>query len=262
MDYERIYNQLIQYRKTNPILSGYKENHHIIPSSLGGSDDKTNKVALTGREHYIAHLLLARFNRCAENAHAIWAMQMKPSKNSDRPCIKSGRMYEWARKECAKYISRNNKITQKGERNSQFGKHWISNIDLKESRCIDKTLPIPEGWIKGRNKWIVFKRKPRPSRAKNLRPRQNKKQIARELRRETLKSRKETNQLLAKSYWIQFNNGSYSSLCDFARNILIPEYKIRRLFVEYILEYLPIKGVPFKSKLYKSHYMDVDLVKN
>jgi hypothetical protein len=32
--------------------------HHIIPKSLGGSDEETNLIKLTIREHYIAHLIL------------------------------------------------------------------------------------------------------------------------------------------------------------------------------------------------------------
>lgn len=38
----------------------YYEQHHILPRSLGGSDEKSNLVMLTAREHYIAHLLLYR----------------------------------------------------------------------------------------------------------------------------------------------------------------------------------------------------------
>lgn len=40
---------------------GYVEKHHIIPSSLGGTDDKTNLVKLTAREHFVCHLLLTKF---------------------------------------------------------------------------------------------------------------------------------------------------------------------------------------------------------
>ena len=39
---------------------------------------------------------------------------------------------------------------QAGKRNSQYGTIWICNIDSKENRKVDKNLPIPEGWIKGR----------------------------------------------------------------------------------------------------------------
>jgi len=43
--------------RTKRIGDGY-EIHHIIPKSLGGSDNKENLVLLTAREHYIAHWLL------------------------------------------------------------------------------------------------------------------------------------------------------------------------------------------------------------
>jgi hypothetical protein len=37
---------------------------------------------------------------------------------------------------------------QQGENNSQFGKIWITNGN--ESKIVEKTLPIPYGWRKGR----------------------------------------------------------------------------------------------------------------
>lgn len=61
MNYKRIYFQLIKKRKAEPLQKtgdGTIETHHIIPRSLGGSNDDANLVNLTLREHYIAHLLL------------------------------------------------------------------------------------------------------------------------------------------------------------------------------------------------------------
>lgn len=60
MDYRKIYNQIIDYRKENPYSDGYSETHHILPVSLGGTNDKPNKVVLTAKEHYICHLLLTK----------------------------------------------------------------------------------------------------------------------------------------------------------------------------------------------------------
>lgn len=51
------YNNLVNTRK-NLIREEYTESHHIIPRSLGGSNNKDNLVKLTAREHFIAHLLL------------------------------------------------------------------------------------------------------------------------------------------------------------------------------------------------------------
>ncbi len=61
MNYQRIYNELIINRQNNPLSKGiYTEKHHIIPKSLGGSNNKSNIVALSAREHFIAHWLLAK----------------------------------------------------------------------------------------------------------------------------------------------------------------------------------------------------------
>lgn len=59
--YTRWYNELIKKAfNREKHLNAHYENHHIIPKSLGGSDDKTNIVSLTYKEHYIAHLLLTK----------------------------------------------------------------------------------------------------------------------------------------------------------------------------------------------------------
>lgn len=41
-------------------VDGYAEVHHIVPRSLGGSDDADNLIRLTARQHYVAHWILAR----------------------------------------------------------------------------------------------------------------------------------------------------------------------------------------------------------
>ena len=38
----------------------YYERHHIIPKFMGGGNDENNMVNVTGREHYILHLLLMK----------------------------------------------------------------------------------------------------------------------------------------------------------------------------------------------------------
>ena len=57
--YTRWYYSIID-RAQSRTLSGYKERHHIIPRSLGGSNQKNNIVNLTGREHFICHWLLTK----------------------------------------------------------------------------------------------------------------------------------------------------------------------------------------------------------
>lgn len=60
MDYQSVYQKLIIKAQSRQKPDCYTERHHIMPKSLGGSDDSDNLVALTAREHFIAHLLLAK----------------------------------------------------------------------------------------------------------------------------------------------------------------------------------------------------------
>lgn len=57
--YERWYNLLIENTKNKTVPEGeYGETHHVIPRSFGGTDDASNLVRMTAREHYVAHMLL------------------------------------------------------------------------------------------------------------------------------------------------------------------------------------------------------------
>lgn len=73
MDYRSIYDKMIENRRM-AIPIGYSEKHHITPRSLGGLDDESNIVRLTAREHFIAHLLLMKFNPCRETIYAAFMM--------------------------------------------------------------------------------------------------------------------------------------------------------------------------------------------
>jgi hypothetical protein len=149
MNYKIIYDRLINFRKNNVPTTKYTETHHIVMKSLGGTDKKDNLVILTGREHYIAHLLLAKFNFCKQTIFALQMMQMRSKTNDQRPHIKSGRMYEWARNQFSKFLSSNSK----GNQNSQYGTQWICNIPSRKNQKIFKHEPVPEGWTLGRNLW-------------------------------------------------------------------------------------------------------------
>lgn len=58
---EKQYYELIEVGKTRVISDGddeYYEKHHILPKSLGGTNDPENLVVLTYTEHVLAHMLL------------------------------------------------------------------------------------------------------------------------------------------------------------------------------------------------------------
>lgn len=71
MNYLKIYNNLITSRQTRKFKSvDYYEVHHILPKCLGGTNDKSNLIKLTAREHYIAHWLLTKLY---PNNYKIWS---------------------------------------------------------------------------------------------------------------------------------------------------------------------------------------------
>lgn len=57
--YTKLYYKIVDRAKQRK-NEGYIESHHIIPSSLGGTDEIINKVDLSAREHFICHLLLTK----------------------------------------------------------------------------------------------------------------------------------------------------------------------------------------------------------
>jgi len=126
MNYERIYNQIIQsakksnrkkLRKSNPDYI-YYEKHHIIPRCLGGTDDIENLVLLTAKEHFICHRLLCEmYPDNSKLIHAFW--RMCTVKNS------IGRSYKISAKTFNDIRLKKSKIQSgmvSGSNNPMFGK--------------------------------------------------------------------------------------------------------------------------------------------
>lgn len=77
----------------------YHERHHIIPRSLGGSDDEKNLIDLYAKEHYIAHKILAYENPENEKlVFAFWIMSSCKSNNTSERYEVSADEFEDARK--------------------------------------------------------------------------------------------------------------------------------------------------------------------
>ena len=79
MNYQKVYYDLI-YKRKHTEAEGYTESHHILPTSLGGTNEPYNLVILTAREHYLAHWLLWKIHRCKKTAYAIHMMSTASSK--------------------------------------------------------------------------------------------------------------------------------------------------------------------------------------
>ena len=136
MNYQKIYDQLIEKRKNNKLSKKdcYCEEHHIIPLSEGGPDTKDNKINLSAREHYIAHLLLAKIYDDIKMYSAINYMQSGGIKN--RNFKYNNRLYgkmkeEYGKKQKGKKLSEEirRKISEAvkgklcGEKNPMYGKN-------------------------------------------------------------------------------------------------------------------------------------------
>ena len=108
MNYLHIYWSIIHNRLHNKV-DGYVEHHHIIPRSEGGPDNNDNIVALTAREHYICHLLLAKIYNDYKMLSAVVFMQAAKERWSSRTFKFNSRLYEAIRKEFAVKVSEHKK---------------------------------------------------------------------------------------------------------------------------------------------------------
>lgn len=135
MNWQSVYNNLIS-KAQNRILKGYFETHHILPRSMGGTDDACNLVNLTAREHFVAHLLLTRIHPNTPSVwYAFWRMC-----NSKSPEFKpTSRQYEEARAKAAHFSSsrvvteetrRKLSAAAKGRKNPKYPRELIEKLIL------------------------------------------------------------------------------------------------------------------------------------
>lgn len=98
MNYQKIHDQIIERAKSRK-LDGYKERHHIIPKCMGGTNDNTNLIELTAREHFIIHKLLCEIYPDNDSlVYAYWMMANNTSNAMyERKYYVSGKDYERAK---------------------------------------------------------------------------------------------------------------------------------------------------------------------
>jgi hypothetical protein len=133
MNYRKVYDDIIRNRLSNPLSEGeYGEKHHIIPKSLGGSNKKDNVVKLSAREHFICHALLAEmYERDSVEwikMNLAFKMMNLASKSHDRNRYVNSRLYELKRADFSKVM----RYSQTAQKNSQYGKVWVYNLELKQ----------------------------------------------------------------------------------------------------------------------------------
>lgn len=99
MNYQKIYNQIIERAKVRK-LEGYKERHHIIPKCLGGDNNKENIIKLTAKEHFLCHRLLCEiYPNNLKLKQALWCMTIGFRKSRNCNLVISSKIYERLRQE-------------------------------------------------------------------------------------------------------------------------------------------------------------------
>lgn len=98
MNYKNIYIRFIDNLK-GQVPKGYYESHHIIPKAIGGSNDKSNIIKLTARQHLFAHRLLAKIH-----GGSMWLPVVLMSNRAKL----SSHAYEYARKQHSEFMKSHN----------------------------------------------------------------------------------------------------------------------------------------------------------
>lgn len=131
MDYQRIYNELIQ-RSQQRETEGFVERHHIVPKCLGGSDEIENIVRLTPEEHYVAHQLLVKIYPSHQGL-AFAAHMMGTTR-------KGNKTYGWLRRKVAQAMSENNHW--QGRKHKEITKAKISASNTGKRRTDEQKAKL------------------------------------------------------------------------------------------------------------------------
>jgi hypothetical protein len=165
--YEKWYEQIIENAKR--ARECYTESHHIIPKSVGGTDDPENLVNLTAREHFVCHWLLTKIHVDGEehwkmlNALRIMKAENKNQQRYDTPI--TSRVYEklkitYAKQQSERYSGKNNPMygrthssearkrisdANSGERNAMKSQHMRDK--MRKIKTGKKRAPFSAEWL-------------------------------------------------------------------------------------------------------------------
>lgn len=135
--------------------ASYIEKHHIIPKSLGGTNDASNISFLTAREHFLCHWLLIKMTTGKERGKMLFALRMMKAQSRKHKRYVSkitARVYENIKTEYANELSKihshkipwnkgrkqtaehNAKISASNKGKKQTEEHRIKNSESKKGR--------------------------------------------------------------------------------------------------------------------------------
>jgi hypothetical protein len=150
MNYKRIYNSIVENankqnrKKKAGVLY---ERHHIVPKSIGGSNNRDNLVLLTPKEHYICHRLLVEIHKGTPNEnkmyYAMWCM-VNGVGNQKRYAT-SSRIFTKLREEFIKTYTGNRYDTRKAIEQYDLNGNYITFFD--SAKTASEVLKISRGTI-------------------------------------------------------------------------------------------------------------------
>ena len=124
-------------RKEAKQILSYTERHHIIPKSLGGTDDVVNQVWLTAEEHLKVHLLLPKMVEKEQDIRkmALAAVRMSnPQSKTQKRIVGDEYITGIAelRKEAATLHSKYMSEKHKGKNNPFYGKTHTEEVKQRQ----------------------------------------------------------------------------------------------------------------------------------
>ena len=134
MNYEEIYSKIISRAKEANREKGvetYYEKHHIVPRCIGGSNEKSNMVLLTAKEHFLCHKILTYiYKESKQLAFAFIAICNVRNKGQVHRYTPTSREYQQAKQHYGQLMQ--------GSGNPRYGKEGYWKGKQKSEEHIDK----------------------------------------------------------------------------------------------------------------------------
>ena len=139
-NYQQRYQKFIKSRPTRTkIKFDGCETHHIIPKSVGGSNDLSNLVVLTPREHFIAHMMLVKCYKGKSKSKMVYALMKLSIANGNHHGYRlTAKRYETIKNRFARQVSIN---TRNQMKDSEWKKKWLKKV--KEANSKRKGILLP-----------------------------------------------------------------------------------------------------------------------
>lgn len=146
--YYRWYYNIIENSKSRLLSEVKTERHHIIPRSLGGTDDAENIAVLTLKEHWVCHRLLVKFLVDSKDLkkmyNALWMMLQKDYRKVNARIYKEVKenIEPWNKNLKGKYPHPN--------KTPEHVKEYLRTLHKGKSRSKEDIQKMKEGWKKAK----------------------------------------------------------------------------------------------------------------